>query len=254
LRGLSEAGLQRLRGEHISMVFQEPMTSLNPVRTVGSQVAEVLLAHEDQSDLTARARAVRMLERVGIPDPTGRFDDFPHQMSGGMRQRVMIAASLICSPRVLILDEPTTALDVTVQAQILDLVRDLQREFDMSILFITHDLGVIAEVADRIAVMYAGRIVEIGEAAPVLARPQHPYTEGLLRSAPRLGMHLGDVQILRGAMPNPLDLPSGCRFEPRCEYAFGRCAQEPPLIETETGCAACWLRDDRSKTTAPVVV
>lgn len=211
--------VQDLRGKSISMIFQEPMTSLNPVFRIGWQIAEAIVRHEGLTWTAAQRRALEMLQLVGIPDPQVRLRAYPHELSGGMRQRVMIAMALACRPRLLIADEPTTALDVTVQAQVLGLLRRLQREFGIALLFITHDLGVVAQMADDVAVMYAGRIVEYGGVSQIFSSPKHPYTAGLLRSMPNLGN--ADPQILldpiRGAMPSMQDLPSGCAFHPRCD-------------------------------------
>ena len=233
----SEAGMRRIRGNDISMIFQEPMTSLNPVFTVGNQIAETIALHKRIGAAAARRQSIEMLELVGIPEPARRFNVFPHQMSGGMRQRVMIAMALSCSPKLLIADEPTTALDVTIQAQILDLMRRLQKEFGMSILFITHDLGVVAEVADRVVVMYAGRAVETATVTDLFENPRMPYTIGLLNSVPRVDREAFRQQRLRaipGNVPNPIDLPSGCAFHPRCRFAVEACGREVPRLE-DTG-------------------
>ena len=243
LATLGEAAMSRIRGNEISMIFQEPMTSLNPVFTVGDQIAEAVRLHQDVGSGEAHERAVEMMRLVGIPSPERRVKDYPHQMSGGMRQRVMIAMALSCNPKLLIADEPTTALDVTVQAQILELMKDLRERLGMSILLITHDLGVVAEMVDEVAVMYAGRVVERGPVADVFASPQHPYTEALMRSIPLVGMRYSQpLRAIRGIVPSPLDWPPGCRFAPRCEYAFDRCAtQDPPLFPVEPQASACWL-------------
>jgi oligopeptide/dipeptide ABC transporter ATP-binding protein len=242
LAKLDERAMERVRGKEISMIFQEPMTSLNPVFTVGDQIAEVLRDHEGLGPKQAEARAVEMLELVGIPEAPRRATDYPHQMSGGMRQRVMIAIALACNPRLLIADEPTTALDVTIQAQILELMFDLRERLGMAILLITHDLGVVAETCDDVVVMYAGRVVERGPAEDVFASPQHPYTQALLQSIPMLGMTQAEpLRVIRGTVPSPLDWPAGCRFQPRCDYAFARCAEYPPLYAVERQQSACWL-------------
>ena len=233
----SEAGMRRIRGNDISMIFQEPMTSLNPVFTVGNQIAETIALHKRIGAAAARRQSIEMLELVGIPEPARRFNVFPHQMSGGMRQRVMIAMALSCSPKLLIADEPTTALDVTIQAQILDLMRRLQKELGMSILFITHDLGVVAEVADRVVVMYAGRAVETATVTDLFENPRMPYTIGLLNSVPRVDREAFRQHRLRaipGNVPNPIDLPSGCAFHPRCRFAVEACGREVPRLE-DTG-------------------
>jgi oligopeptide/dipeptide ABC transporter ATP-binding protein len=218
------------------------MTSLNPVYPVGQQVAEVLRLHRRMRPAAASARAVDLLRQVGIPLPERRVRDYPHQLSGGMRQRVMIAMAVACDPLLLIADEPTTALDVTIQAQILALMRDLRERRKTAILLITHDLGVIAEMADDVAVMYAGRIVEQGPVDQVFESPQHPYTEALLHSIPVLGMTQAEpLKVIRGMVPSPLRWPTGCRFAPRCDYVFERCATYPPLLNVGGQQAACWL-------------
>ncbi|MBO0745064.1 MAG: ABC transporter ATP-binding protein [Candidatus Dormibacteraeota bacterium] len=238
-----EEQLRELRGNEMSMVFQEPMTSLNPVYTVGNQIMETVRLHRNVSTKEARDRALEMMRLVGIPSPERRFGDHPHQMSGGMRQRVMIAIALACDPKLLIADEPTTALDVTIQAQILRLMEDLQDRLGMAILMITHDLGVVAEMADDVAVMYAGRVVERGTARDVFRSPQHPYTEALMHSIPRLGMTQAEpLQVIRGMVPSPLNWPKGCRFAQRCQHVFDRCWEnDPPLFEAGPQQSACWL-------------
>ena len=233
---LSEAEMRALRGRSISMIFQEPMTSLNPVFTCGAQIAEVLELHEGMRRAQARARTIELLRLVGIPSPEQRVDEYPHQMSGGMRQRVMIAMALACRPAILIADEPTTALDVTIQAQILELLLRLRRELGMAVLLITHDLGVVAETADRVAVMYAGQVVEACEVRAAFHATRHPYTAGLLASLPRLGAARGELRVIPGGVPNPAHFPSGCRFHPRCPLAQERCRTEPPALrELEPG-------------------
>jgi len=243
LVSLEEDDLQQIRGNDISMIFQEPMTSLNPVYTVGDQIAEAIQLHQKLSAGASFKRAIEMLKLVGIPSAERRAHDYPHQMSGGMRQRVMIAMALSCNPKLLIADEPTTALDVTIQAQILELMKQLRDEFRMSIMLITHDLGVIAEMADDVAVMYAGRVVEQGPVEPVFRSPQHPYTEALLHSIPVLGMTQAEpLKVIRGLVPSAFGWPVGCRFAPRCDYAFDLCRrQDPPLFEVGAQHAACWL-------------
>ena len=231
---LSNSAMRDMRGNDIAMIFQDPMTSLNPVFTVGEQIAEALRLHRGLSRKEARAGAVDAMREVSIPDPALRADDYPHQLSGGMRQRVMIAMALACDPKLLIADEPTTALDVTIQAQILELLNGLRRTRDLAILLITHDLGVVAEVADRVAVMYTGKIVEEAPVAELFARPKHPYTEGLLRSVPKLtAEHVTKserLQTIEGTVPKPTRLPAGCHFEPRCPYRMPRCKEgEIPL-------------------------
>jgi peptide/nickel transport system ATP-binding protein len=246
LIGLPKRALQDLRGNGIAMIFQEPMSSLNPAFTIGEQIVEGLLRHRAIGRQEARARAIAMLEKVRIPAPAQRFDDYPHQLSGGMRQRVMIAMALACEPRLLIADEPTTALDVTIQAQILDLMRGLQRETGTAIILITHDLGVVAEVADDVIVMYAGRIVERAPVAALFAEPQHPYTVGLLGSIPRLDGQASRLASIEGQVPNPLRRGSGCSFADRCPFADAHCrAVAPPLrdVGREGGSlhqSACW--------------
>jgi peptide/nickel transport system ATP-binding protein/oligopeptide transport system ATP-binding protein len=240
--GLSADERRRLRGGKMSMIFQEPMTSLNPVHTIGRQIVEAILAHTTLSPQMAKKRAIEMLELVRIPSAAERFDDFPHRLSGGMRQRVMIAMALSCEPALLIADEPTTALDVTIQAQILDLLQDLQRRLGMAILIITHDLGVIAEVADEVLVMYAGKIVEQATVEALFADPQHPYTIGLLGSIPRLDVERERLATIEGTVPSPNNQPKGCRFAPRCPFADKRCHLEPPpfrALSTDHH-VACW--------------
>jgi peptide/nickel transport system ATP-binding protein len=228
--GLSADQRRLLRGGKMSMIFQEPMTSLNPVHTIGQQIVEAILAHTQLSPAKAKKRAIDMLELVRIPSAAARFDDFPHRLSGGMRQRVMIAMALSCEPSLLIADEPTTALDVTIQAQILGLLADLQARLGMAILIITHDLGVIAEVADEVLVMYAGKIVESANVADLFADPQHPYTIGLLGSIPRLDVERERLSTIEGMVPSANNQPAGCRFSPRCPFADARCIAEPPPL------------------------
>ena len=249
----SEARMREVRGDRISMIFQEPMTSLNPVYTVGDQIGETLRLHAGLSAAAARERAIEMLRQVGIPAPERRLDDYPHQLSGGMRQRVMIAMALACQPDILIADEPTTALDVTVQAQIFDLLRDLQRDKGTAIMLITHDMGAVAEMADRVIVMYAGRVIEQGSTAQVLDSPQHPYTRGLIACLPELGSsQLGerrDLPEIPGVVPSIWELGRGCAFRERCAHALERCAQEvPAMLDTGGGHrAACWLLVERKE-------
>jgi oligopeptide transport system ATP-binding protein len=227
--------MQRLRGPGIAMVFQEPMTSLNPVFTIGEQIMETIRAHESLSQKAAFSRAVEMLEKVGIPSATTRMTDYPHQLSGGQRQRVMLAIALVCRPRLLIADEPTTALDVTIQAQILNDLKRLQDELGMAMLFVTHDLGVVAEIAHAVVVMYAGQAVEAGPAAEILRAPRHPYTRGLLHAVPRANVDRHrPLPAIPGTVPDPRHIPSGCRFHPRCQHAVaGRCDTETPVAETD---------------------
>ena len=231
-----------LRGGKMSMIFQEPMTSLNPVRTIGHQIIEAVRAHTDLSHAAARDRAIEVLDLVRIPSAKSRVDEYPHRLSGGMRQRVMIAMALACDPALLIADEPTTALDVTIQAQILDLLGDLQARLGMAILIITHDLGVIAEIADEVIVMYAGKIVESAPVKQLFADPQHPYTIGLLGSIPRLGEYRERLATIEGSVPSPANQPRGCRFSPRCPFSDARCHDEPPPLRAleEGHAVACW--------------
>ena len=240
--GLSADERRRLRGGKMSMIFQEPMTSLNPVHTIGQQIVEAILAHTTLSPQAAKARAVEMLELVRIPSAKQRVDDYPHLLSGGMRQRVMIAMALSCEPALLIADEPTTALDVTIQAQILDLLQDLQRRLGMAMLIITHDLGVIAEIADEVVVMYAGKIVESAPVDALFADPQHPYTIGLLGSIPRIEVDRERLSTIEGSVPSPNNQPKGCRFAPRCPFADPRCHAEPPPLRDlgPEHRVACW--------------
>jgi oligopeptide/dipeptide ABC transporter ATP-binding protein len=250
--------LRAVRGNQIAMIFQEPMTSLNPVFTVGDQIAEAAIVHQHLSRAAARRRAIEMLQLVGIPDPEERVDHYPHQMSGGMRQRVMIAMALVCHPKLLIADEPTTALDVTIQAQILELLERLQAELGMAVMLITHDLGVVAGTADRVVVMYAGQVVEQASTVELFARPLHPYTEGLLASVPRLDASQQDrargrLHSIPGQVPAATAWPDGCRFHPRCPYAWDRCrAEEPPLLESGAHTARCWLLAEPQRRSSPV--
>jgi oligopeptide/dipeptide ABC transporter ATP-binding protein len=243
LAAATEEEMRRIRGNDIAMIFQEPMTSLNPVFRVGDQIMESLRLHQGLSKRDARDRAIEMLKLVGIPIPEQRVDEYPHQLSGGMRQRVMIAIALACDPKVLIADEPTTALDVTIQAQILELLNRLQDELGMAIILITHDLGVVAETCDRVIVMYAGQVFEEGPVDDVFRNPQNPYTEGLLRSIPRLGSHTKRLAVIPGVVPSPLEWPTGCRFHARCPYGWEKTErEEPPLFELGPGRRSkCWL-------------
>ena len=249
LLALDESAMRSVRGKDVSMIFQEPMTSLNPVMSIGTQIAEVVLLHEHLGQADARAKAVEMLRLVRIPEPEQRAREYPHQLSGGMRQRAMIAMALACHPQVLIADEPTTALDVTIQAQILDLITDLQRALGTAVILITHDLGVVAETAQRVIVMYAGRKVEEAAVEDLFARPLHPYTHGLLASIPRLALMRGEnvpagkrLQEIPGIVPALSDLPQGCAFAPRCAFAEDRCRQVAPGYEEKQPghWAACW--------------
>jgi len=235
--------MQKIRGNHIGMVFQEPMTALNPVHTIGKQLTEVLLLHNELRADAAIREAVAILDRVGIPSPDVRLGEYPHQLSGGMRQRVVIAMALACKPALLIADEPTTALDVTIQAQILDLIRELQADMGMSVIMITHDLGVIAETCESVVVMYAGQVAETGNVYEIFDHPRHPYTRGLLASIPRLDTKpKSRLAIIEGMVPGLMDLPAGCRFENRCPHRLDSCCQAPPPIEaiSDTHGVACY--------------
>jgi oligopeptide/dipeptide ABC transporter ATP-binding protein len=246
LLSLSDAEMRSIRGKDMSMIFQEPMTSLNPVLTIGRQLTEALQLHMGMDKNQASTRAGELLLMVGIPEGNTRLSDYPHQFSGGMRQRVMIAMALSCNPKMLIADEPTTALDVTIQAQILELVQKLGKELGTSVLIITHNLGVVARYADRVNVMYAGKIIERGTAREIYGNPRHPYTIGLLASVPRLDEpRKATLDPIEGLPPDLIDLPQGCSFRARCKYAIDRCASEiPPLVEVSEGhTSACWVSD-----------
>lgn len=240
---ISEAEKRRIRGEKVSMIFQEPMTSLNPVIKIGKQLMECVLQHENVSRKEAYEKAENMLRSTGVPRVERMMKEYPFQLSGGQRQRVMIAMALICKPEVLIADEPTTALDVTIQAQILDLMEHLKKATGTSILFITHDLGVVAEICDEVAVMYCGRVVEKGDAVSIFASPSHPYTKGLLGSIPKLGLQAEELETIPGNVPNPRDMPAGCKFAPRCREAIDLCSQkEPGFYDMGNGhVSRCWL-------------
>jgi phosphonate C-P lyase system protein PhnK len=243
LMALPEPQMREIRGRDIAMIFQEPMTSLNPVFTCGDQVMEALLHHRALDRTAARAEALKLLKLVEIPSAEQRLDDYPHQLSGGMRQRVMIAMALACRPKLLLADEPTTALDATIQAQILDLLRGLQREFGMAVILITHDLGVVSDVAHRVLVMYGGKVVETAPSEAIFARPFHPYTEGLLASIPRLEGPIERLDAIPGQVPPPDAMPPGCRFAPRCRYAADLCrAAPPPLAPRGPDRAAACIR------------
>lgn len=244
-KDFSKKDWRKVRGKKVSMIFQEPMSSLNPVYTVGKQIIEMILNHENIDKKQARARALKMLQLVGIPRPEQVLDEYPHQLSGGMRQRVMIAIAMSCNPEILIADEPTTALDVTIQAQILELMKKLQQQLNMSIVLITHDLGVVAEMCDRVIVMYAGEIIEEAKIVDLFDQPKHPYTKGLLASLPDINEQQEYLSSIPGMVPAPGSMPSGCRFAPRCSMVHERCTQSPPLIETENkNKVRCWLYDE----------
>ena len=253
LLGLDDKSIRDVRGKEIAMVFQEPMTSLNPVISIGRQLTEAMKLHLNMSQKEANARGVELLEKVGISDPEGRLSQYPHQLSGGMRQRVMIAMALSCYPKLILADEPTTALDVTVQAQVLSLMKDLCREMGVALVIITHNLGIVARYAHRVNVMYAGKIVETGIAAALYANPSHPYTLGLLNSVPRLDQVRGtQIEPIPGSPPDLADLGPGCAFEPRCRFATARCrAETPPMIDiSDAHSSACWEIDALHQETA----
>lgn len=234
--------MRKIRGNDISMIFQEPMTSLNPVFTIGYQISEVIIQHQNVSKKEALERAIEMLKMVKIPLPEKRVKQYPHQLSGGMRQRVMIAMALACNPELLIADEPTTALDVTIEAQVLELINELKEKFGSSVIMITHDLGVVAEIADKVAVMYAGRIVEYADVYSIFNNPKHPYTQGLLEAIPNMDLPRGQrLKEIKGVVPLPDEIRAGCRFKTRCEYARAECmSHEPPLIRTNSSLVRCW--------------
>jgi oligopeptide/dipeptide ABC transporter ATP-binding protein len=247
---LTEKEMEGIRGNDISMIFQEPMTSLNPVFTIGDQIKEAIMLHQKKDQNEAKELTIQMLDKVGIPSPEIRINDYPHQMSGGMKQRVMIAMALSCNPELLIADEPTTALDVTIQAQILDLMQSLQNESGMSILLVTHDLGVVANIADHVAIMYASRIAEYGTVEDIFGNPRHPYTLGLFTSVPVIGGTKDDLYVIPGNVPNPLAFPEGCKLWPRCLFAQEICRiHEPPLeeIDKHDHKAACHFKKDIDK-------
>jgi peptide/nickel transport system ATP-binding protein len=246
---MTEKEMREIRGNELAMIFQEPMTSLNPVYTVGNQIIEAIVLHQNVSAAEARTRAIAMLKKVGIPDSDRRVDEYPHQMSGGMKQRVMIAMALSCNPEVLIADEPTTALDVTIQSQILDLLQDLQKKEDMSILMITHDLAVVAEVADEVVVMYASKVVEKAPVAEIFNNPQHPYTKGLLKAIPQLGQRVERLNEIKGQVPKPQDYPVGCHFADRCPEAKDICREKQPatINVSDVHQVACVLYDEAAQ-------
>ena len=244
---LGDAEMRSIRGNRMAMVFQEPMTSLNPVLTIGRQITETLELHQNMTKSQARERAVELIRMVGISDAGSRLSDYPHQFSGGMRQRVMIAMALSCNPKLIIADEPTTALDVTIQAQILELMRELAQQFGTALIIITHNLGVVARYAHRVVVMYAGKIIETGTAEEIYRNPRHPYTLGLLNSVPRLDEAVkASLDPIEGLPPDLVDLPVGCSFQPRCPYAFDRCTQETPYLmdHSEAHTTACWRHEE----------
>lgn len=248
LTKLKEKDLRKIRGADISMIFQDPMTALNPTLTIGDQIMEGIMQHESMSKSEAKKKALEMMNLVGIPSPESRLKQYPHQFSGGMRQRIVIAMALVCEPEVLIADEPTTALDVTIQAQILDLFRDIQKKTGVSIILITHDLGVVAQVADRVAVMYAGKVVEAGSRREIFYQPQHPYTKGLLRSIPRLDIEGEELIPIAGSPPDLFSPPQGCPFSARCEHAMEVCDRIYPYTSalSKEHHVDCWLQDSRA--------
>ncbi|MEK5520392.1 ABC transporter ATP-binding protein [Heyndrickxia sp. FSL W8-0423] len=245
LTGLSEKAMRSIRGNEIAMIFQEPMTSLNPVYKIGRQLVESIRLHMKKDAHAAKEHAIKMLELVGIPRAREIMKEYPHQLSGGMRQRVMIAMAMSCNPKLLIADEPTTALDVTIQAQILDLMRKLREESDSSILLITHDLGVVAEMCDRVVIMYAGKVVEESDVNTIFENPKHPYTRGLLGSIPKLGMKIDRLQSIAGNVPAPEEMPKGCKFAPRCPFAMDKCREKEPQLRkvNENHTTRCWLNE-----------
>lgn len=242
----SKKEMRNLRGNEISMIFQEPLTSLNPVFTVGNQISEAIILHQKVNKKVAKERSIEMLKKVGIPRPEKVFHSFPHSLSGGMRQRVMIAMALSCNPKLLIADEPTTALDVTIQAQILELMRQLTRDYETSIMLITHDLGVVAEMVDKVIVMYAGQVVEQTDVFTLFREPKHPYTKGLLDSTPKIHELKEELDSIEGAVPSPQDFPIGCRFQPRCKYASSKCVEIAPQLEeiAKGHKVRCWLHEE----------
>ncbi|MCM3636671.1 ABC transporter ATP-binding protein [Sporosarcina luteola] len=256
LLSFSDKQMRDIRGNAISMIFQEPMTSLNPVFTVGQQIGESLMKHQDLSKKAAHLKSVELLKLVGIPSPEKRVKQYPYELSGGMRQRVMIAMALACNPEILIADEPTTALDVTIQAQILMLIRDLQKRLGMSVIMITHDLGVVAETCEYVAVMYAGQVVEYSDVVTLFQKPKHPYTIGLINSLPRHDVELERLESISGNVPNPKEMPTGCRFAPRCPAAIDLCRNVMPdlLIDNEGNDVRCWIYSETWEGEAEVIV
>jgi len=249
LTGLKQSELENIRGNEIGMVFQEPMSALNPIFTIGNQIEEAIILHQKTARKEAREIALNMLREVEIPSPEVRLKDYPHQLSGGMKQRAMIAMALCCKPELLIADEPTTALDVTVQASIIDLLKNLQKQYTMAILLITHDLGVVKEMADQVAVMYASRIVEYASIEKIFEQAKHPYTIGLLNSIPQMGSEKKVLDTIPGSVPHPLNFPRGCKFWPRCFFAIGKCRMEEPSLENLDGShqVACWRAEKVNK-------
>ncbi len=250
LAKLNQKQLSSIRGNEISMIFQEPMTSLNPVHRIGKQITESIRLHQKVRKKEAEERAIEMLRLVGIPSPEKRIHQYPHELSGGMRQRVMIAMALSCKPKLLIADEPTTALDVTIQAQILELINKLKQEMEMSIVMITHDLGVVSEIADSVLVMYAGEVVEYSDVKSLFRNPQHPYTKGLIESIPKMDVEMAELPVIKGSVPDPMEMPTGCRFSTRCPYAQAACFYEvPPMEESEDSHQVrCWMYSERWET------
>lgn len=250
LVGLSNRAYHKLRGKEIGMIFQEPMSAFDPLYTVGDQAAEAVAVHSKLSKAEIREKIIAMFNKVGIPEAENRYNEYPHQMSGGMLQRMLIALTLACDPKVLIADEPTTALDVTIQAQVLNLMRDLQKEFNTSIIFITHDLGVVAELSDRIHVMYAGKIVEKADVVELFDHPKHPYTKGLLASRLKRELKGQTLPYIKGTVPRAFEFPKGCRFHPRCSHAMDICKQQdpPPVVFDNGHVCSCWLYSKKNKT------
>src|SRR5690625_1353756 len=247
LTKISDREMRKIRGNDISMIFQEPMTSLNPVYTIGQQIRETLKVHEGLEKNAGTKRAIELLQLVGIPSPEEREKQYPHELSGGMRQRVMIAMALACNPKLLIADEPTTALDVTIQAQILELIKGLQEELGMSVIMITHDLGVVAETCDYVAVMYGGKVVEFQDVISLFRKPKHPYTVGLMKSIPRHDVDVDELEPIKGTVPSATEMPKGCRFAPRCPFATELCIRELPELarQEDGGEVRCWIYDER---------
>lgn len=244
---MSEREMRKIRGNDIAMIFQEPLTSLNPVLTIGKQITEAILMHQDVSKQEAKKQAIELLNKVRIPRAEQVYASYPHLLSGGMRQRVMIAMALSCNPKILIADEPTTALDVTIQAQIIKLLKELSKDFGAAIMLITHDLGVIAEMVDRVVVMYGGKVVEQTDVHTLFKSPQHPYTQGLINSTPRIHELKDELQSIKGNVPSPDMLPTGCKFHPRCEFAMDICREKDPALETiaDGHEVRCWLHEDK---------